>query len=153
MTTIAKSIDDILGHEYDWLASDANGFVALLSTAGGGAVPIEFLKNTDAHDAAIDAILALPMATQALFAPDLEPHLKNTWRMVAERGLFAFDSDPFGGPYRQVAAPIVPIRVNALPSALRELIDSLSLKLVQFDRDSLITAEQVLATQTTNSAK
>lgn len=104
-TTGTKSAEEILGLEFDWLASDADGFVALFSTAGGGYAPDEFLRDTDAYDAAIDVVLGSPASTVARFAPELPPGLKNTWRMVAERGLFAFDSDPHGGPYRMVAAP------------------------------------------------
>src|SRR5437899_85750 len=39
----AKSADEILGLEFDWLASDADGHVALFSTAGGGYAPEDFL--------------------------------------------------------------------------------------------------------------
>ena len=35
---------------------------------------------------------------------------------MAERGVFAFDADVHGGPYRLVAAPEHPIRLAALPS-------------------------------------
>jgi len=52
--------DDIRGLEYDWLAVDAEGFVGLLSTAGGGYVPEAFLRSIDAVDSAIDTIMALP---------------------------------------------------------------------------------------------
>lgn len=65
---LPKSAEEILGLEYDWLASDAKGFVALFTTAGGGYAPTEFLKDTDAHDRAIDIILDLP-ATTHQFCP------------------------------------------------------------------------------------
>ena len=55
----AKSADQVLGFEYDWLASDVDGHVALFSTAGGGYAPNEFLRDTAEHDAAIELILAL----------------------------------------------------------------------------------------------
>lgn len=35
----AKSADDILGLEFDWIASDADGHVARFSPAGGGMPP------------------------------------------------------------------------------------------------------------------
>jgi hypothetical protein len=38
--------------------------------------------------------------------------------MMAERGIFAFDSDPDGGPYRLVACPEIPVRVSELPAAV-----------------------------------
>ena len=113
----AKSAEEILGFEFDWLASDADGHVALFSTAGGGFPPREFLRDTESHDAAIDAILASAARTEARFAPQLHSGLQNTWRAVAERGLFAFDSEPHGGPYRLVAVPKDPIRVADLPDA------------------------------------
>ncbi|WP_437604622.1 hypothetical protein WMF20_25665 [Sorangium sp. So ce834] len=136
-----KSADEILGLEFDWLASDADGYVALFSTAGGGYAPDELLRDTDAHDAAIDAVLASPASTVARFAQELPPGLKNTWRMVAERGLFAFDSDPHGGPYRMVAAPADPIRIFDLPTSVIGIVQRLNLRQVRFARQSVIPAE------------
>jgi hypothetical protein len=112
----AKSAADIQGFEYDWLATDGEGHVALFSTAGAGYAPDEYLQDTDAHDAAVDAILAERPSTMARFAPELKPGLRNTWRMVADRGLFAFDSDPNGAPYRLVAAPERPVSLDQLPT-------------------------------------
>ncbi|WP_437789996.1 hypothetical protein [Sorangium sp. So ce693] len=139
--TGAKSADEILGLEFDWLASDADGYVALFSTAGGGYAPDEFLRDTDAHDAAIDAVLASPASTVARFAPELPPGLKNTWRMVAERGLFVFDSDPHGGPYRMVAAPADPIRIVDLPRGVIDIVGRLKLRQVRFVGQPVITME------------
>lgn len=139
--TGAKSADEILGLEFDWLASDADGYVALFSTAGGGYAPDEFLRDTDAHDAAIDAVLASPASTVARFAPEIPPGLKNTWRMVAERGLFAFDSDPHGGPYRVVAAPADPIRIVDLPRGVIDIVGRLKLRQVRFVGQPVITME------------
>jgi hypothetical protein len=84
----AKSADDIRGVEYDWLASDADGHIALFTTAGAGFAPEEFLRNTDEHDAAIAAVLAAKASTSSRFAPELAPGLENTWRLMAERGVF-----------------------------------------------------------------
>lgn len=130
MVSIApKSADEIQGFEYDWLGRDEDGHIALFSTAGAGCAPAEFLRNTDAHDAAIDAILALPASTAARFAPTLAPSVVNTWKLVAERGLYAFDCDPTGGPYHLVAAPVVPIRVESLPVVAAEVVDRIRLAL------------------------
>ena len=65
----AKSADEIQGFEFDWLATDVDGHVALFSTAGGGFAPEAFLLDTDAHNAAIKALLASPPRTKARFAP------------------------------------------------------------------------------------
>lgn len=139
MTSVTpKAPADILGLEYDWLGSDGNGCVALFSTAGAGYAPKAFLRDTDAHDVAIQAILALPATTEAKFAPDLAPGLINTWRLVAERGLYAYDCDPNGGPYRLVAAPAVPARVDSLPPAVANIAVRCSLR---FESLNIVTDE------------
>lgn len=111
----AKTQDEILGFEYDWLACDGDGHVAIFTTAGGSPAPEEFLRDTDAHQRAIEATLALRPLTVAVFAPMLNPGLDNTWLELAERGLFGFDGDPNGGPYAKVAAPLRPVHVDDLP--------------------------------------
>lgn len=124
----AKSAEDIEGIEYDWLARDEDGHVAMFSTAGAGYAPPTFLRDTDAHDAAFDALLALPATTSAKFFPEIAPGLKNTWKLVAERGLFAFDCDPNGGPYRLVAAPTVAVHADSLPPAVSKVAARVSLR-------------------------
>jgi hypothetical protein len=116
----AKSAHEIIGFEFDWLASDGDGLVALFSTAGGGYAPASFLDDTDRHDAAIAELLTAPAGNRAQFSPDLRPGLGNTWRLVAERGVFAFDSDPHGGPYRLVAMPKHPATSAACPALCRQ---------------------------------
>lgn len=110
-----KSAMDVQNFEYDWLGHDGNGCVALFSTAGYGYPPEDFLRDTDAHHDAIQALLASDATTEAVLFPDLLPKLENTWRLVAERGLYAYDSDQWGR-YVLVAVPSLPTGINALPS-------------------------------------
>lgn len=135
-----KTPADIQGLEYDWLGSDDHGCVALFSTAGAGYAPKAFLLDTDAHDVAIHAVLALPATTTTKFAPDLAPDLINTWRLVAERGLYAYDCDLNGGPYRLVAAPAVPVQVDALPPDVATVATAVRCSL-RFERTSIVTDE------------
>lgn len=128
----AKSQEDILGFEHDWLGSDADGHVAIFTTAGGSYAPEEFLRDTDAHDRAIEVALSLPPATTALFAPNLKPGLKNTWLDMAERGFFGFDGDPNGGPYDKVAAPQRPVHVDDLPAEAAAVARRLVLPHIKF---------------------
>jgi len=118
----AKSPKDILGLEYDWLACDAAGNVGFFSTAGAGFAPPVFLTDTDAHAGAIDALLAMPASTAAVFYPEMDETLTNTWRLIAERGVFAFDCNPNGGPYVLAAAPKEPVSVAALPALVRDIV-------------------------------
>lgn len=138
-----KSAADIQGLEYDWLGSDLSGCVALFSTAGAGYAPMEFLRDTDAHDTAIQAVLALPASTAAQFSPHLAPGLVNTWRLVAERGLYAYDCDPNGGPYRLVAAPVVPAKAEALPTVVADVAVRLRYAL-RFETQAVVTEEMLL---------
>lgn len=117
-----------MGLEFDWLGCDEVGHVALFSTAGAGHAPAVFLRNTAAHDAAIDMVLGLPASTTAKFYPTLPPGTINTWRLVAERGLYAFDCDPNGGPYRLVAEPITPVKLDKLPVSVTDLASQTRVK-------------------------
>lgn len=134
----AKTAEDIRGLEFDWLATDEAGCTGLFTTAGAGYAPNEFLRDTEAHDAAIDEILALPASSAAKFAPTLPSDLVNTWLLVAERGLYAFDSDPNGGPYHCVAAPVTPVRLGALPERVGRLVAEIRLGF-RFDDHPVIT--------------
>jgi hypothetical protein len=140
----AKSIEEICGYEYDWLGCDADGHVGLFSTAGGGYAPDEFMRDTDAHDRAIEMILASPATTHARFAPTLHADLVNTWRLVAERGLFAYEAHAHGGPYRLVAAPEVPVGAAELPAIVVDVLRRLTFAHLRFAQLSIISEDNLL---------
>lgn len=50
----------MFGREFDWLASDAGGLVAVFSSAGYGAVPSAAAARVADIDAAIETIRACP---------------------------------------------------------------------------------------------
>ena len=108
-----KTPEEIRGLEYDWLACDDLNQVALLSTAGGGYVPSNFLANTDEYDHAIDCILGMPVVIST--NESIKENLDDIWGRVAERGIYAFDSDSFGGPYRIAGRPLRPALVKDFP--------------------------------------
>lgn len=117
----SKSPEDVLGFEYDWIASDGSACVGFFATAGGGYAPAEFLKDTDVHYCAIEAIGAMQPRTSVAFLSEEDGDL-STWTRMAERGLFAFDADSFGGPYRLIAAPANPIQVHELPDGAAQVV-------------------------------
>jgi hypothetical protein len=51
---------DLAGLEFDWLASDRDGHVALLTTAGGGFVSPAALTQSSRYAEAIESLLRLP---------------------------------------------------------------------------------------------
>lgn len=139
----AKTADEVRGLEYDWLGCDADGHVALFSTAGGGYAPEAFLRDTDAHAAGLDELLALPASTTAIQAPALPADLPDTWRRVAERGLFAFDSDFNGGPYRLVAVPAAAATLERLPATIAAVAAGISLRHQRFQHVTIITESEL----------
>ncbi len=90
------------------------------------------MLDTDAHANAIRAVLAGPASTSARFAPLPAAQNENTWELVAERGLYAFDADIDGGPYRLVAAPESAIDVSHLPEAAVDVIRVLTFSRLRF---------------------
>jgi hypothetical protein len=139
----AKSATELLGWEFDWLGCDVDDHVALFSTAGGGYVPDEVLRDTDAHGEAIDAILGRSAAINAQFVPKLGFDCTDIWKNVAERGLFVFDADVNGGPYSLIAAPLVAVRVGQLPAIVGELLRRVALRHLRF-ADLSVVSEQTL---------
>ena len=134
-----KSADDISGAEYDWLACDGDGRVALFSTACGGYAPDQILRDTDAHETATIAVLACRATTSTRFAPTLASKYENTWKLVAERGLFAFDADANGSPYQLVAAPEDAIDVDQLPEAAVDVIRFLTFPQLRFSSMTMLS--------------
>lgn len=131
------------GLEYDWLAIDADGFVALFSTAGAGFAPDELLRDPEAFDAAIAAVLDTPARSTVECGRDLPSGRVNTWRLVAERGLFAFDSDPSGGPYRLIAKPHAPVRATELPRSVASVAERITMPTVSFNSLTEVSEEQI----------
>lgn len=131
----------IQGIDFEWLATDAEGHVALFSNEGGVAPPELVLRNMDAHSRALQALLLAPPTTRPLFSP-LDPlERDNVWRTVAERGLFAYRADPLGGPYRLAAAPMEPIRLFDLPETTARTVGAIRFKRLRFRYVYSVTAE------------
>jgi hypothetical protein len=118
--------------------------VGYFTAAGGGYTPPEFLRDTDAHQAAVAAILAMPATTTPRFAPELDARAINEWRLVAERGLFAYNSDTSGGPHQLLAAPEAPVLATALPAAVMSVLDNLVYRDLRFATLTTIYTEPLL---------
>ena len=129
------------GLEFDWLATDERGVVALFSAAGGGYVPRQVSSVAEARDAAVAALLEAPRTTSASFAEAVAPGLENPWEGAAARGVFVYDSDFFGGLYRLVAAPLVP----RVPDPLAASAILLRLTGVRLGDDAVLDAQALEA--------
>jgi len=131
-----------MGLDFDWLASDAEGFVALFSSGGGEIPPDAVLRDMDAQVRALEALLAAPASTRAVFAPTAPAD--NRWRGVAERGLFVYRCGPEGGPYRLAAAPETPVRALELPAGPALLVQVLRFGQLRFRHIHSVTADVLL---------
>ena len=107
------------GLEFDWIGIDGAEQVALFSSGGGGFIPDLPSVDVRTHEAAIAALLAKAPSTGARIFPVIPPQCTNTWRLVAERGLYAYDCSPNGGPYELEAVPLVARLARAFPVAVR----------------------------------
>ncbi|MBN8470715.1 hypothetical protein JYJ95_29775 [Corallococcus exiguus] len=139
----AKTARDISGYEFDWLACDGAGHVGFFSTAGGGYAPEAFLRDTDAHSDAIEALLALPGPMKREPETQTFSPFHHTWQLMAERGVFAYDADPNGGPYQLKSAPANPIRVEDLPDSIATVARQNTLKGLDFSGLKVITGELI----------
>lgn len=140
-----KTAEEIAGYEYDWLACDSAGHIAMLSTAGGGYAPKMFLADTEMYDEAIARLRALPTYSAVKLAPELGVGLANPWRELAERGIFSFDSSALGGPYRLVGAPTSAIQLSQLPEDIARVVARIGLRDVEFGKAAQISAAQIIA--------
>jgi hypothetical protein len=138
-----KSPEDIAGFEYRWFATDGSGNVALFTTGGAGYAPRGFLADTDRYDIAFDTLLNWPASTPVKFAPILTVGVKNIWRLAAERGVFAYDCDPNGGPYCLVAVPVVAARLDDLPSEIADAASDLNFPHLDFPTTKEIRTDQL----------
>jgi hypothetical protein len=127
-----KTPTDILGTEYDWLATDEDGHVAMFSTAGGGFAPATFLRDTDAHDAAIRALIAVPPSSELALSTGLTPRVDDMWDELAKRGVYAYDSSYSGGPYELIAAPATPVNVDELPKEIAAIAKRIRIPGIRF---------------------
>ena len=85
--------DKIQGLEFDWFAFDADGSLALFSTAGGGLIPSDVVPLVDAFCELADRFETPNWGTEKI------------WDDYANLGLFVFDGDYSGNPYKRVRVP------------------------------------------------
>jgi hypothetical protein len=131
------------GLDVEWLASDAEGYVALFSSRGGAIPPDAVLQDLDTHLRAIEALLAGPVLTRPLFAPPAPAN--DHWRAMTERGLFVYHCAPGGGAYRLAAAPEIPIRALELPEIAGLLVEALRFDQLRFRHVHSVTPDVLLA--------
>jgi hypothetical protein len=143
-----RTIRDLIGLEYDWLACDSVGQVGFFSTAGGGLAPAEVAKHTDQYDAAISRILAMQSSTKAICMRVFKEGHVDTWKQMSERGVFAYDSDFFGSPYERIAKPAVSVLVTQLPADVASVVARVTFYNARFDDYTLLDIAYIMEAAT-----
>jgi hypothetical protein len=108
--------DDVAGREWDFLATDRDGSVALITSAGYGPIPQAVLSHGVSVEAAVAGLQTqLPVISESLGRreQDLSGDYSD-WFEASKRGLYTYDWHVHGGPYEQVSAPSVRLRAEDL---------------------------------------
>ncbi|MFD3399486.1 hypothetical protein ACFWUU_02340 [Kribbella sp. NPDC058693] len=110
---------DVWGREWDFLAVDETGQVAVLSTAGYGPIPAAVLADRENVEHAIEDLARMPVTTTAVPADPDRPGNYSDWYDVSARGFYTFDWRVWHGPYELIATPSDPAQIEHLPDVLR----------------------------------
>ncbi|WP_425309970.1 hypothetical protein AADG42_14785 [Ammonicoccus fulvus] len=119
----------VWGIEWDFLAVDADGRVACLSSAGFGPIPDRVLAHQLLVERAMAEVEDLPVLGPAEDRRDTDDRAGNyaDWFRMSECGLFAYDWH--NGAYRLVSAPTKGVEPSALSSTIRQAANLLALPL------------------------
>lgn len=139
------------GTDCSWLATDSDGRVALLATAGGGVAPKALLTLRDHYKSALCLCDGLPKCGDVGQLSDPESSLE--WMDEIRQGLYVYDSDFSGSPYRRIGAPTVPLHVDALPSALSSIAKLVVFEQLRFEEQGVLLEGSILEAQNCSAAK
>lgn len=81
--------EELEGREFDWFAIDSEGNIGLFSTAGEGFIPGLVMRAYSEHD----------KISEQLGSPNWGS--SEVWSDYSELGLYAYDWNLHGGPYKQ----------------------------------------------------
>lgn len=102
-----RSRDEFIGLEFDWFAVDADGCVAIFSSAGYGPIPDPVFTHFDDQQAVGEQLCRLAHVAASAA-------LQQQFLAFAAQGIYAYDWMNTEGPYRRYAA-------SAQPATLLEL--------------------------------
>jgi hypothetical protein len=117
---MALSPDDIVGLEFDWLAVDRTGSIALLCSGGWNSVPAEALLVASPGEPLISRSPVLAALPEVCGFRTEGPGLGwcREWPALGRRGFYVYDSDQATGSYRCIIVPLAPVLASSLPSGL-----------------------------------
>jgi hypothetical protein len=92
--------DELEGREFDWYAIDASGNIAIFCTAGEGCIPDDVISCFEKHDEISDSIESPNWGSS------------DVWSDYSALGLYVFDWDLHGGPYKRKRLPSAEISIE-----------------------------------------
>lgn len=107
--------EELEGREFDWYATDAEGNIAIFCTAGEGTIPKSVILCFEEHDGISDSIESPNWGCS------------DVWTDYSALGLYVFDWDLHGGPYKRKRLPS-----SEISAELKESIMMVA-KTVKFD--------------------
>ena len=107
------------GREFDWLGIDRDGRVAVFSNAGYGPLPETVNERLADVDAALERAGELPVIGSAGNLESSGGGDCSFWYSYSAKGFYAYDWRVWGGPYRRLSSPTVPISIDRLPDQLQ----------------------------------
>lgn len=128
------------GREFDWLGIDRNGRVAVLSNAGYGPLPETVNERLADVDAVLELADELPVIGSAGNVENSGGGDFSVWYSYSAKGFYAYDWRVWGGPYRRLSSPTVPISIDRLPDQL-QAVARLAVFPVDFADEPEITTE------------
>lgn len=128
--------------DYEWLARDAIGQVAVFTTGGPGPIPASLLRDRARADVVAERLASLPRRGGAtLFVSVPRP---DDFVRFGEQGLFSYDwadthrvSAP-SGRYEICARPERPILTGEMPADCRVLLEAFVIPDLRFDQVDVI---------------
>ncbi|MBE1878055.1 hypothetical protein [Myceligenerans pegani] len=105
--------DNVGGREWDFLALDRAGAIALISSAGYGLIPKLVLNHGRSVETAVAALQVLPVIGESLDrrGGDRSGDYSD-WFEASRRGLYTYDWQLLHGPYERVSVPSVMLRAS-----------------------------------------
>lgn len=109
-----SSREDLYGIEWDFLAHDRDGLIAMFTTSGAGAIPPAVFGERAAVEQGVDALRCMHPRGESvdLRSQDRLSGNYSDWFECSRRGLFTYDWHLHHGPYVRVSAPTVPLGIT-----------------------------------------
>jgi hypothetical protein len=131
------------GREFDWLGIDRRDRVVVFSNAGYGPLPETVNERLADVDAALERADELPSIGSAANIENCGDGDCSDWYSYSAKGFYAYDWHVWGGPYRRLSSPTVPISIDRLQDQL-QAVARLAVFPVDFADEPEITIECLL---------